>query len=315
MKLHHLHPAEGSKKERTRVGRGRAGARGKTAGRGTKGTGARKNVPAYFEGGQMPLPAAGPQAEGVLQPEPGRVRPGQRRGAGQYFDGEVSPAELYAHGLAHKGAKVKVLGRGEIDKALTVKAHAFSATAKAKIEAAGGTTETLVRRPSREGQRKGRLAGRAEGVPQLVPGAGSSKQDPLHAIHHRALPAGEPRPGAGRRHERPGEPGARRVPRPVVAVLRGRHRPLLGVLARDHALHHQLDHHPADDGGDPQARPVAGPGRGGDEEDQPDHPLRHGRAGVPAVGRARVPVPQRREPADPRPVHGARLVQADERRC
>jgi len=55
----------------------------------------------------------------------------------------VSPAELYAHGLAHKGAKVKVLGRGEIDKALTVKAHAFSATAKAKIEAAGGSTETL----------------------------------------------------------------------------------------------------------------------------------------------------------------------------
>src|ERR687891_447611 len=106
MKLHHLRPAEGAKKERTRVGRGRAGARGKTAGRGTKGTGARGSLRAYF-------------------------------------DGDVTPDALYAHGLAHKGAKIKVLARGELDKKLIVKAHAFSKAARDKIEAAGGTAEVL----------------------------------------------------------------------------------------------------------------------------------------------------------------------------
>jgi large subunit ribosomal protein L15 len=106
MKLHHLRPADGATTDRTRVGRGRAGTRGKTAGRGTKGTGARKNVPTYF-------------------------------------DGEVTPEALYAHGLAHKGRPVKILGRGELGKALTVSAHAFSATARAKIEAAGGRVQTL----------------------------------------------------------------------------------------------------------------------------------------------------------------------------
>ena len=143
MKLHHLKPAEGSKTEPTRVGRGRAGRRGKTVGRGTKGTRARKNVPAYFEGGQMPYQRRVPKLKGFSNPTRVEYAPVNVEVLATYFDGEVSPAELYAHGLAHKGAKVKVLGRGEIDKALTVKAHAFSATAKAKIEAAGGSTETL----------------------------------------------------------------------------------------------------------------------------------------------------------------------------
>ena len=136
MKLHHLKPAEGSKTEKKRVGRGRAGVRGKTAGRGTKGTGARKNVPAYFEGGQMPYQRRVPKLKGFTNPDRVEV-------LSQYFTGEVAPKDLYAHGLAHKGAPVKILGRGEIDKPLAVKAHAFSATAKAKIEAAGGTVETL----------------------------------------------------------------------------------------------------------------------------------------------------------------------------
>ena len=143
MKLHHLHAAEGAKKERTRVGRGRAGARGKTAGRGTKGTGARKNVPAYFEGGQMPYQRRVPKLKGFSNPTRVEYAPVNVEVLGTYFDAEVSPAELYAHGLAHKGAPVKILGRGEIDKALTVRAHAFSATARAKIEAAGGTVETI----------------------------------------------------------------------------------------------------------------------------------------------------------------------------
>jgi large subunit ribosomal protein L15 len=143
VKLHHLHPAEGAKTERTRVGRGRSGRRGKTAGRGTKGTGARKNVPAYFEGGQMPYQRRVPKLKGFSNPNRVEYAPVNVEVLATYFDGDVSPGDLYAHGLAHKGAPVKILGRGEIDKALTVKAHAFSATAKAKIEAAGGTVETL----------------------------------------------------------------------------------------------------------------------------------------------------------------------------
>src|SRR4051794_41874987 len=112
MKLHHLKPAEGSKTERTRVGRGRAGARGKTAGRGTKGTGARKNVPAYFEGGQMPYQRRGPQLKGVSNPPRGGDAPLNGEGVAPHFDGEGSPPPLYAHGVGPKGAKVKGLWGG-----------------------------------------------------------------------------------------------------------------------------------------------------------------------------------------------------------
>jgi large subunit ribosomal protein L15 len=143
MKLHHLRPAEGAKTERTRVGRGRAGARGKTAGRGTKGTGARKNVPAYFEGGQMPLARRIPKLKGFSNPNRVAYAPVNVEVLEMYFDGEVTPEALVAHGLVHKGSKVKVLGRGEITKPLVVKAHAFSRTARAKIEAAGGRAEPI----------------------------------------------------------------------------------------------------------------------------------------------------------------------------
>lgn len=143
MKLHHLKPAEGSTKDRTRVGRGRAGARGKTAGRGTKGTGARKNVPAYFEGGQMPYQRRVPKLKGFTNPNRVEFSPVNVEVLEKYFDSEVTPQDLYDHGLAHKGSKVKVLARGQISKALTVKAHAFSAAAQAKIEAAGGRAEVV----------------------------------------------------------------------------------------------------------------------------------------------------------------------------
>ncbi len=145
MKLHHLRPAEGAKTERTRVGRGRAGARGKTAGRGTKGTGARKTVPAYFEGGQMPLQRRVPKLKGFQNPNREAFAPVNVELLAKYFDAEVTPDALYAHGLARKGVRVKVLARGTLDKALTVRAHAFSAAAKAKIEAAGGTAEVVER--------------------------------------------------------------------------------------------------------------------------------------------------------------------------
>jgi len=144
MKLHHLHPAEGSAKDRKRVGRGRAGVRGKTAGRGTKGTGARKNVPSGFEGGQIPLQRRVPKLKGFTNPNRVEFAVVNVELLGKHYaDGEVTPKALYAHGLVRKGRPVKVLARGEIDHALVVKAHAFSDAAKAKIELAGGRAEVL----------------------------------------------------------------------------------------------------------------------------------------------------------------------------
>ena len=143
MKLHHLKPAEGAKKDRKRVGRGRAGAGGKTAGRGTKGWGARHNPKPGFEGGQMPLARRVPKLKGFTNPNRVEYAVVNLETLGKYFDGEVDPAALYAHGLAHKGRPVKILARGELEKKLTVRAHAFSATAKEKIEAAGGSATQL----------------------------------------------------------------------------------------------------------------------------------------------------------------------------
>ena len=143
MKLHHLKPAEGAKRDRKRVGRGRAGAGGKTAGRGTKGWGARHNPKPGFEGGQMPFQRRVPKLKGFTNPNRVEYAVVNVETLAKYFDREVDPAALYAHGLAHKGRPVKVLARGELDKALTVRAHAFSGAAKAKIEQAGGTAELV----------------------------------------------------------------------------------------------------------------------------------------------------------------------------
>lgn len=143
MKLHHLRPAEGAKKARTRVGRGRRGTRGKTAGRGTKGTGARKNTRLGFEGGQMPLIRRVPKLKGFSNPNRVEYAVVNVETLAKYFDDEVTPEALVRHGLAHKGRPIKILARGELDKALTVRAHAFSAAARAKIEAAGGRAEPV----------------------------------------------------------------------------------------------------------------------------------------------------------------------------
>lgn len=144
MKLHHLRPAAGATKDRKRVARGRAGAGGKTAGRGTKGTGARKSVPAGFEGGQMPLQRRVPKLKGFTNPNRVEFAVVNVELLGtHYADGEVTPEALYAHGLVRKGRPVKVLARGEIDHALVVRAHAFSQAAKLKIEQAGGRAEVL----------------------------------------------------------------------------------------------------------------------------------------------------------------------------
>jgi large subunit ribosomal protein L15 len=143
VKLHHLKPAEGATKARTRVGRGRAGTRGKTAGRGTKGWGARHNPKPGFEGGQMPLQRRVPKLKGFTNPNRVEFAVVNVGRLAEVFEGEVDPTALLEHGLVRKGRPVKILARGEIDKAITVRAHAFSEAARAKIEAAGGRAEVL----------------------------------------------------------------------------------------------------------------------------------------------------------------------------
>ncbi len=144
LKLHHLRPAEGSKKKKIRVGRGESGRRGKTAGRGTKGLKARNKVRPGFEGGQMPLQRRLPKLKGFRNPN--RIDytvVNVERLAGFDAGSTVTPDELRAHGLIKARGRVKVLGQGEIDRPLTVKAHAFSLGAVEKIQAAGGTVEII----------------------------------------------------------------------------------------------------------------------------------------------------------------------------
>ena len=145
LRLHHLRPAPGAHKERTRVGRGDA-SKGKTAGRGTKGTKARAQVPASFEGGQMPLHRRVPQLKGFsnLRFKTTYQVINTGRLAALYPEGgDVTPESLAAKGAVRPGEPVKVLGTGDVTAALRVTAHAFSASAREKITAAGGTVTTL----------------------------------------------------------------------------------------------------------------------------------------------------------------------------
>jgi large subunit ribosomal protein L15 len=143
MKVHDLKPAPGSKKEGIRVGRGTAGRRGKTAGRGTKGQGARSNVKPGFEGGQLPLAQRIPKLKGFKNPF--RVEYAVvNLDTLEKFDGsEVTPEALRERGLVAKRGLVKILGRGQLTRAVSVKAHAFSKTAEQAITGAGGSVEVL----------------------------------------------------------------------------------------------------------------------------------------------------------------------------
>jgi large subunit ribosomal protein L15 len=144
LKLHHLRPAPGAKTAKTRVGRGEAG-KGKTAGRGTKGTKARNQVPARLEGGQMPLHMRLPKLKGFQNPFRVEYQVVNLDRISELYPegGEVTPADLVAKGAVRPKAPVKVLGGGEISVAVQVSAHKFSASAKDKIAAAGGTTTEL----------------------------------------------------------------------------------------------------------------------------------------------------------------------------
>ena len=140
LKLHHLRPAPGAKTAKTRVGRGE-GSKGKTAGRGTKGTKARYQVPAAFEGGQMPIHMRLPKLKGFKNPFRVEFQVVNLDRLGELFPegGTVTVDDLVAKGAVRKNQPVKVLGQGDISVAVQVSADAFSTSAKEKIEAAGGS--------------------------------------------------------------------------------------------------------------------------------------------------------------------------------
>lgn len=144
MKLHHLRPPAGSKKRKIRVGRGESGRRGKTAGRGTKGLKARSKVRPGFEGGQTPLIRQIPKMKGFRNPNREEYTVVNVEKLAVFDAGSiVTPEDLRTAGLAKKRGKIKVLGQGDIDVAVTVKAHAFSRGAADKIAAAGGSVEVV----------------------------------------------------------------------------------------------------------------------------------------------------------------------------
>ncbi|MGZ6854759.1 MAG: 50S ribosomal protein L15 [Mycobacteriaceae bacterium] len=146
IKLHHLRPAPGAKQDKIRVGRGEGGKRGKTAVRGTKGTKARKNVPAAFEGGQMPLHMRLPKLKGFTNRNRVEYQVVNVADLARLFPqgGTVGPEELIAAGAVRKNQLVKVLGDGDLGAVkLEVSANKFSGSAKEKIAAAGGSVVEL----------------------------------------------------------------------------------------------------------------------------------------------------------------------------
>lgn len=140
LKVHHLRPAPGARTAKTRKGRGEA-SKGKTAGRGTKGTRARNTVPAAFEGGQMPLHMRLPKLKGFKNPNKVEFQVVNVATLAKLFPsgGDVTVADLVAKGAVRSGKPVKVLGQGDIAVAVTVSADKFSTAARDKIEAAGGS--------------------------------------------------------------------------------------------------------------------------------------------------------------------------------
>ncbi|MEO6713269.1 MAG: 50S ribosomal protein L15 [Mycobacteriales bacterium] len=144
MKVHHLRPAPGSHTPKTRVGRGE-GSKGKTAGRGTKGTKARYQVPAAFEGGQMPLHMRLPKLKGFKNRFRVEYQVVNLDRLEELFPdgGDIDVDALVERGLVRSGHLVKVLGDGELSAKLNISAHKFSASARDKITSAGGTVTEL----------------------------------------------------------------------------------------------------------------------------------------------------------------------------
>jgi large subunit ribosomal protein L15 len=143
VKLHELSPPKGSNRPRRRVGRGIGGKGGKTAGRGTKGQGARDTVPLGFEGGQLPLMQRIPKLRGFKNPFRIEYTPVNLDALSALGADEVTPQTLVAAGLVRPGALVKILGKGTVDRPLRVSAHAFSAAAESAITGAGGSVSRV----------------------------------------------------------------------------------------------------------------------------------------------------------------------------
>ena len=143
MRVHDLKPAPGSRRKAQRVGRGIAGKGGKTAGRGTKGQKARNTVPVGFEGGQMPLHMRVPKLKGFKNPFRISYTVVNLDAIEAMDATDIDPGTLRQAGLAHKRGLIKVLGRGELTRAVTVRAHAFSTSAEQAIREAGGTVVVL----------------------------------------------------------------------------------------------------------------------------------------------------------------------------
>ena len=145
MRVHQLRPSPGARREPRRVGRGRAAGQGKTAGRGIKGYLARNPKRLGYEGGQMPLVRRVPKKKGFTPRDPEEWAVVNVERLAQRFDADatVTPEAMAEAGLVRGRLPVKVLGRGDLDRALTVQAHAFSSSARQKIEQAGGKVEVL----------------------------------------------------------------------------------------------------------------------------------------------------------------------------
>jgi large subunit ribosomal protein L15 len=151
MKPHELKPPKGSHTARTRVGRGEASGKGKTAGRGTKGTRARGSIKPFFEGGQMPLVRRVPKLKGFTPPNRIVYAHVNVKDLDRIETASIGPAELRRAGLiGGRDPKVKILGTGDVVGALPMRAHAFSATAREKIASAGGSVEVIEVVPSRK---------------------------------------------------------------------------------------------------------------------------------------------------------------------
>lgn len=156
MKPHELKPPEGSHKTSKRKGRGDGSGKGKTAGRGTKGTRARGEVHIFFEGGQMPLARRVPKLKGFTPPNQKIYEPVNVKDLARIETANIGPDELRKVGLInHRSGLVKILGTGEVDRALTVRAHKFSDSARTKIEGAGGTALVIVKVKPKAAGKKG----------------------------------------------------------------------------------------------------------------------------------------------------------------
>ena len=160
MRLHELRPPAGSTRRRKRVGRGTAGRGGKTAGRGMKGQGARNNIKPGFEGGQLPLKQRVPKLGGFKNPFRVEYTVVNLDALERFEGDDIDPDSLRARGLVHKHGLVKVLGRGELTRALRVRAHAFSRSAEQAIASAGGTVEVLPSPPGRPAAKGNALTNR-----------------------------------------------------------------------------------------------------------------------------------------------------------